>query len=144
MEHWVYFPRLQDFQLIGERREDFGYLEGSFSFGSEFGVDNVSFEVSGFKPYLVFNDERCEFQLNSALHGLSGKFMGSRGFISCLNKFIKSLFYSRKVGFVGDIRECLWFISHDEIEQGFIGGGVGSDVMDKFCHRYLFSPFRRI
>ena len=70
--------------------------------------------------------------------------MGSRGFISCFNEFIESLFYSGKVGFVGDIRECLWFVSHDEIEWGFTGGEVGSDVMDEFCHGYLFSPFRRI
>ena len=61
MEHWVYFPRLRDFQLIGERREDFGYLEGSFSFGGEFWVDNVSFKVSCFKPYPVSNNEKCEF-----------------------------------------------------------------------------------
>ena len=61
MEYWVYFPRLWDFQLIGEGRENFGYFEGSFSFGSEHGADNVSFEISSFKPYLVSNDERCEF-----------------------------------------------------------------------------------
>ena len=70
--------------------------------------------------------------------------MGGQGFISCLDKFIKSFFYGREIGFVGDVRECLWFVSHNEVEWRFAGGRVGSDVMDEFCHGYLFSPFGRI
>ena len=85
MEHRMYFPRLQDFQLIGERREGFGYLEESFSFGSEFGVDDVSFEVSGLKPYFVSSNKWHEFGLNLALHGLSGKCVGGGGFVSCFD-----------------------------------------------------------
>ena len=67
--------------------------------------------------------------------------MGSGGLISCLDEFVKSFFYGGEVSLVGDIRECLWFVSHDEIEQGFAGGGVRSYVMDKFGHGYLFCPF---
>ena len=39
---------------------------------------------------------------------------------------------------------CLWFIAHYEIEWGFTGSGVGSDVMDEFGHGYLFSPFQGV
>ena len=70
--------------------------------------------------------------------------MGSRGFVPCLNEFIELLFYSGEVGFVGDIGECLRFISHDEIKWGFASGGVRSDVVDKFSHGYLFGPFQGI
>ena len=130
--------------MIGEGGKDFGYFEWAFSFGGEFRVDDVSFEVSGFKPYFVSCHKRCEFGLDTALHGLSSKLVGSRGLVSCFDKFIKSFFYGGEIGFIGNIRECLWFISHDEIEQGFNGGRVGSDVMDEFCHGYLFGPFGRV
>ena len=47
----------------------------------------------------------------------------------------------RKVCFIGNIGECLWFITHYEIKWGFSSGGVGSDIMDKFSHGYMFGPF---
>ena len=79
-----------------------------------------------------------------AFHGLSSKLVGSRGLVSCFDEFVKSFFYGRKVSFVSDVRECLQFVFHDEIKRRFAGGRVGSDVMDKFSHGYLFCPFRRI
>ena len=79
-----------------------------------------------------------------ALHGLSSKLMGSGGLISCSDQFIESSFYGGKISFVSDVRECLQFVSHDEIKWRFASGRVGSDVMDKFSHGYLFCPFRRI
>ena len=79
-----------------------------------------------------------------ALHGLSSKLVGSGGLISCSDQFIESSFYGGKISFVSDVRECLRFVSHDEIKWRFAGGRVGSDVMDKFCHGYLFSPFRGV
>ena len=120
------------------------HFEGSFPFCSKFQVNNVPFEVSGFEPYFISCDEGCEFGLNSTFHGLPGELVGSRGFISCPDELIKSFFYSREVGLIGNIRECLWFVSHDEIEWGFAGGGVRSDIVDEFCHGYLFSPFGRV
>ena len=62
--------------MVREGRENLGYLEGSFSFGCKFRVDDVSFEVSGFKPNFVSGYERGEFGLDAAFHGLSGEFVG--------------------------------------------------------------------
>ena len=126
--------------MIGERREDFCDFEGSFSFGGKFGVDHIPFEVSGFEPYLVSNNERGEFGLNSTFHSLSGEFVCCRSFISCFGEFVELFFHSREVGFVGDVGECLWFIAHYEIKWGFTSSGVGLDVMDKLGHGHLFGP----
>ena len=93
--------------MIGEGREDLGNFEGSFPFGGKFGVDDISFEVSGLKPYFVSSDKGGEFGLNLTFHGLSSEFMSCRGFVSCFDEFIKSFFYSREVSFIGYIRECL-------------------------------------
>ena len=130
--------------MIGERRENLCNFEGSFSFGGKFGVDNISFEISGLEPYSVSNNERGEFGLNLTFHSLSGKFMCCGGLVFCFGEFVESFFHSREVSFIGNVRKCLWFISYNEIEWEFSGGGVRSDVVDKFGHGYLFSLFRGI
>ena len=66
--------------------------------------------------------------------------MGCLCFISCFGEFIKSFLYCWEVGFVCDVGECLGLISHDELERGFSGGGVWSDVMNEFCHGDVIGP----
>ena len=124
-----------------EGGEDFCDLEGSFSFCGEFWVNDIPFEIFSFKPYFISNDKRCEFGLDATFHGLSGELMGGRGFISCFDEFIKLFFYGREVSFVGNVGECLWFITHYEVEWGSSSGRMRLDVVNEFGHGYLFSPF---
>ena len=52
MERVVNFPRLWESEFVGDGGKYFCDGEWSFSFGSEFGIQKGSFEVSSFKPYL--------------------------------------------------------------------------------------------
>lgn len=79
-----------------------------------------------------------------AFHGKSGKFMCGGSLVSCFNEFVQPFFYCGEVSFVCNVGEGLWFIAHHEVKRGFSGGRVGLDVVNKFCHRGLVCPFRRV
>ena len=126
--------------MIRECGQDLFDFEGSFAFRGEFWGYHVSSEVSSLEPDSVSYLEGGRLPSDPVLHKLASQFVGCLCFVSSSGELIESFLHCWEVSFVCDIWECLGLIAHDELEWGFSGGGVWSDVVYEFGHGYVIGP----
>ena len=82
MERVVNVPGLWETEFICDGGEYGGDSEWAFSFGRKLGVWERSSKVSSFEPDFVTFLEWSEGAPVPGFHGLTGEFMGCKGFLA--------------------------------------------------------------
>ena len=82
MERVMNVPGLWEAEFVRDGGEYCGDSERAFSFGRKFGVWEGASKVSSFEPNFVTFLEWSEGAPVPGFHGLSGEFMGCKGFLA--------------------------------------------------------------
>ena len=82
MERVVNVPGLWESEFVCDGGEYCSDSEWAFSFGRELGVREGASKVSSFEPDFVTFLEWSEGALIPGFHGLTGEFMGCKGFLA--------------------------------------------------------------
>ena len=82
MERVVNVPGLWETEFVCDGGEYCGDSERAFSFGCELGVREGASKISSFEPNFVTFLEWSEGAPVPGFHGLSGEFMGCKGFLA--------------------------------------------------------------
>ena len=81
MEHVMNVPGQWEVEFVCDWGEYSGDSERAFSFGCKLGVQEGAPKVSSFEPDFVTFLEWSEGAPVPGFHGLSGEFMGCKGFL---------------------------------------------------------------
>ena len=140
MECVVDLPCFEEAELVVDQGQDLDNYEGSFSLGHKLQIGDQAFQVSGFYLDFITFGEEGESLVVAQGHDLADKLMGSKSFILSSDERLKVGFNYRNGRVRDQGRKGMQFISHHEIEQRLICGGMGVVIVDKLSMGDLVYP----